>query len=48
MKTSVEIPDDLWRTAKHQAIEEGVDLKDIIVKALELYLKRKIKKGDEK
>jgi hypothetical protein len=47
MKTSVEIPDDLWKAAKHQAIEEGIDLKDVIIRALEEYLK-KAKRGGEK
>jgi hypothetical protein len=47
MKTSVEIPDDLWKAAKHRAIEEGIDLKDVIMRALEEYLK-KAKKGGEK
>jgi metal-responsive CopG/Arc/MetJ family transcriptional regulator len=40
MKTSVEIPDDLWKAAKHFAIEQGIDLRDVIVKALEEYLKK--------
>lgn len=41
MKTSLDIPDDLWKAAKHRAIEEGTDLRGIIVKALEKYLKQK-------
>jgi len=41
MKTSVEIPDNVWKAAKHRAIEEGTDLKGIIVRALEEYLKQK-------
>lgn len=45
MKTSVEIPDDLWKAAKHLAVEEEIDLKDVIVKALEEFLKREQKKG---
>ncbi len=47
MKTSVDIPDDLWKAAKHLAVEEGKDLRDIIVQALEGHLK-KAKKGGEK
>jgi hypothetical protein len=49
MKTSVDIPDHLWRAAKHLAIEKGTDLKGIIVLALEKYLKVKAEKnGGEK
>jgi len=48
MKTSVDIPDNLWRAAKHLAIEKKVDLKTIIVWALEKYLKIKtVEKGGE-
>ena len=48
MKTSVDIPDNLWKAAKHLAIEKNVDLKDIIVWALEKYLKVKnVEKGGE-
>ena len=48
MKTSVDIPDDIWKAAKHRAIEEGMDLKDVIVRALEEYLKKTKKGGGEK
>ncbi len=48
MKTSVDIPDDLWKTAKHRAIEEGIDLKDVIIRALEGYLKKTRKGGEKK
>ncbi len=49
MKTSVEIRDDLWKAAKHVAIEKNVDLKTIIEWALEKYLNIKAaNKGGEK
>jgi hypothetical protein len=41
MKTSVDIPDNLWKTAKILGVEESKDLQDVIVKALEEYLKKK-------
>ena len=47
MKTSVDIPDYLWKAAKHLAIEERIDLRGVIIRALEEYLK-KSKKGSEK
>ena len=43
MKTSVDIPDDLWKASKILAVEERKDLKDIIVEALKEYLRKKKK-----
>jgi hypothetical protein len=34
-----DIPDDLWRRAKHRAVDDGDSLRDLIIKALEAYLK---------
>ncbi len=45
VKTSLEIPEELWRAAKVRAIDEGSDLRAVIIAALELYLKTKPKKG---
>jgi predicted transcriptional regulator len=45
MKTSLDIPDDLWKAAKHLAVEEHKDLRDIIIEALKDHLKKK--KGHE-
>ncbi len=42
--TSVSLPDDLHRTAKHQAVDEDITLRDLFEKALRLYL-GKAKKG---
>ena len=41
MKTSVDIPDDLWKASKILAVEEGKDLRDIIIDALQDYLSKK-------
>ena len=41
MKTSVDIPDDLWKAAKILAVEETKDLRSVIVEALQEYLSRK-------
>jgi hypothetical protein len=48
LKTSVDIPDDLWKAAKILAVEERKDLKDIIVEALKEYLRKKKKVGGVK
>ncbi len=48
VKTSLYLPEDLWKAAKHQALEEGVDLRDLIIRGLELVTKRRRKKGEKK
>jgi hypothetical protein len=40
MKTTVEIPDALFRKAKATAAEQGVSLKDLLTDAVRLYLER--------
>lgn len=35
MRTTVEIPDEVFKKAKLQAVHEGVALKDVITRALE-------------
>ncbi len=47
VKTSISLPEDLWKQAKHLAIEDGTDLQDVITKALGAYLKQRSKKGGE-
>ena len=37
--------DELHKRAKIRAVEEGITLKDLIIKALEVYLKTSKKKG---
>lgn len=41
MKTTVNLPDALWRAAKVRAIDEGTDLGQVTVAALTAYLKQK-------
>ncbi len=43
MKTSVDIPDDLWKAAKILAVEESKDLRDVIIEALQEHLAKKAK-----
>jgi hypothetical protein len=40
MKTTVEIPDTLFRKAKAKAAEHGVPLKDLLTDAVRQYLQR--------
>jgi hypothetical protein len=39
VKTSIKLPRDLWKRAHVQAMDEGVDLQDVVARALEQYLK---------
>lgn len=42
MRTSIDIPDQLFKKAKLEAIERGVSLKDLVIQALE----KEISHGD--
>jgi hypothetical protein len=48
VKTTVALPESLWRATKMRAIEERTDLRRIIIAALEAYLSAsKTGKGKE-
>lgn len=34
-----DIPEELWNQAKHKAVDEGLSLRDLLLKALREYLK---------
>lgn len=38
VKTSVELPEDVWRAAKMRAAQDRTDLRTVIIAALEQYL----------
>lgn len=38
VKTTVELPGDLWRAAKIRAMDDRADLRTVLVRALEQYL----------
>jgi hypothetical protein len=42
VKTTLEMPEDLWKAAKVRAIEEG-DLRTVMLRALEAYLAQPVK-----
>jgi hypothetical protein len=44
-KTSIRMPRETWRAAHIRALDEGRDLQDVIVSALELYLKTPLDKS---
>jgi hypothetical protein len=38
IKTSIELPGSLWRAAKIRAMDDRVDLRTVMIRALETYL----------
>ncbi len=47
VRTSIQIPENLWKAAKFRAVEEKKNLQDVIADALRVYL-RVAKKGGKK
>lgn len=45
VKTTVDLPEDIWRAAKIRAMDERKDLRSVIIEALAAHLKNKPKKG---
>jgi hypothetical protein len=45
VKTTIDLPQDLWRAAKIRAMDERADLRVIVIRALAAYLKTKSKGG---
>ena len=41
MKTTVALPESLWRTAKVRAMDQRTDLRAVIIAALEDYLRQR-------
>lgn len=39
MKTSIKLDFDLWKRARIRAMDDGIDLQDVVAHALEAYLK---------
>jgi hypothetical protein len=39
IKTTVELPEDLWRAAKIRAMDDRTDLRSVMVAALRAYLR---------
>lgn len=44
VKTTVELPEELWRKAKIRAMDDRSDLRSVIIAALETHLKQKVAK----
>ena len=46
VKTTVELPGELWRAAKIRAMDERADLRTVLIRALEDYLRERPKQAD--
>ncbi len=46
--TSIELPDELYRRAKHRAVDDSTSFKAVVQRALEKYLGKSKKKGGGK
>ncbi len=44
VKTTIDLPESLWRAAKIRAMDERTDLRRVVIAALEGYLKTKPRK----
>ena len=44
VKTTVELPEALWKAAKTRAMDERTDLRAVIIVSLEAYLRTRPKK----
>jgi len=45
IKTSIEIPEEVWRAAKIRAMDEKRNFQDVVAEALREYLKKSKKGG---
>jgi hypothetical protein len=45
VKTTIDLPHVLWRRAKGRALDEGTDLRSVVIQALEVYLRTKPRDG---
>jgi hypothetical protein len=45
VKTTVDLPEALWRAAKIRAMDERTDLRSVIITALDQLLKSRPRKG---
>jgi len=48
MRTTLEIPDELFRQAKKRAADEGAPLRQVVEAALRLYLTRRTRRSGYK
>jgi predicted DNA binding CopG/RHH family protein len=40
VRTTLRVPRHLWTAARHQALEEGIPVQDLVIRALTAHLKK--------
>jgi hypothetical protein len=45
VKTTVDLPEPLWRAVKIRALDERTDLRSVVIAALEAYLNAEVPRG---
>ena len=48
VKTTIELPGELWRKAKMRAVDERTDLRSVVIAALDAYLKLRVVRREGK
>lgn len=47
VKTTIDLPENLWRAAKIRALDERTDLGSVVIAALEAYLQTEVQRGKD-
>jgi hypothetical protein len=47
VKTTISLPEDLWKAAKIRAMDERMDFRSVVIAALEAYLQSDVKPTKE-
>jgi hypothetical protein len=47
VKTTVDLPEPLWRAVKIRALDERTDLRSVVIAALEAYLHAEVPRGKD-
>ena len=42
VKTTIELPEPVWRAAKQRALDEGRDMRSIVIASLERFLAKQL------
>jgi len=48
VKTTIRMPRAVWHAARVRALDEQIDFQDLVVAALEVYLKKPRRKGGKR
>jgi hypothetical protein len=46
VKTTIELPEPIWRAAKQRALDDGLDMRSIVIASLDRFLAKRAVKRD--